>query len=217
VLHTESPSEVTGAPVSIVHMGSVYSGMRDPTPLFKALKLENLTTADVRIIFYGATQTAVLDLAKKTGVQGFVTVCPQVPHHRALEIQYTSDVLLLLQSPLDAANIPAKMFEYFAARRPILGIGVDDGIPAKLIRERHAGLYSSDPDALAAQLKAWVHEKRRTGHLSLLPETVSSGLSRAVQFALLEGFLENIVARRDGRSNRERYSSANITPSELRS
>ncbi len=198
ILHPESRSNRLGAPLSIVHMGSVYSGIRDPTPLFKALQLASFTPADLRIRFYGATPSAVLDLAKKIGVPGFGTACAQVPHHRALDIQNTSDVLLLLQSPLDVANIPAKMFEYFAARRPILGIGADDGIPARLIRERHAGLYSSNPDVLAGQLKAWVQEKRRTGQLTALPETVSRGLSRADQFARLEGFLEAIVACRGG-------------------
>ena len=199
IAHPESRSILSGTPLSIVHMGSVYSGMRDPTPLFKALKSGSFTPADLRITFYGATHSAVLDLAKKIGVQGFVTACTQVPHHRALDIQNTSDVLLLLQSPLDAANIPAKMFEYFAARRPILGIGVESGIPARLIRERKAGLYSSNPDVLAAQLRAWVDEKRLSGVIAPLPEPALKGLSRADQFARLEGFLTDLACRRPQR------------------
>ena len=178
-----------GLPVSIVHMGTIYPGLRDPSLLFEAIRLANLTPGEVEVAFYGAGGNTVLPLAARHGVQDFVKVPPRVPYQRALEIQAASDVLLLLQSPADMANVPAKTFEYFAARRPILGLGLDEGIPARLVRERNAGLYRTDAGAIAKQLIAWVAQKRVDGVIPALAESASAGLSREEQFERLESFL----------------------------
>jgi hypothetical protein len=178
-----------GLPVTIVHMGTVYSGLRDPAVLFEAIKLAGLTPQEVEVGFYGAASQSVLPLAAKFGVQDFVKVPPRVPYDRALEIQRTSDILLLLQSPADLANVPAKTFEYFAARRPILGLGLDEGIPAKLVRDRNAGCYVTDSRLVAEQLKSWVDQKRHNGVIPCTPESALAGLTRAEQFSRLESFL----------------------------
>ncbi len=105
-------------------------------------------------------------------------------------------MLLLLQwnNPREQGNIPAKVFEYFAARRPILGIGFEDGVPARWIRERGAGLYSSDPAVIADQLRRWIAARRQTGGLAALPESARTGLARDTQYAKLESFLGQLVA-----------------------
>ena len=126
-------------------------------------------------------------------IEGFVKIPPRVPYQKAMELQRINDVLLLLQSPDDAANVPAKTFEYFAARRPILGIGLDNGIPATLVRERNAGLYVTEVNAIAEQLKAWVAQKRNGGTIPALPASASQGLSRAEQFRRLEKFIAQVL------------------------
>jgi len=188
----DPPLVPPGLPVSIVHMGTVYSGLRDPAVLFEAITLAKLTPQEVEVAFYGAVPSAVLPLAEKFGVREFVKVPPRVSYDKALEIQRTSDVLLLLQSPADMANVPAKTFEYFAARRPILGLGLDDGIPAKLVRDRKAGSYVTDSRIVAEQLKTWVNQKRSIGEIPALPDSVSAGLSRVEQLARLEAFIGSL-------------------------
>jgi hypothetical protein len=97
-------------------------------------------------------------------------------------------VLLLMQwnDPREQGNLPGKLFEYLGARRPILGLGFEDGVPARIIRERAAGLFCNDPEEIAAQLRAWLETKRRLGHLPPLPAEVAAGFTRAEQFARLE-------------------------------
>jgi glycosyltransferase involved in cell wall biosynthesis len=182
-----------GLPLTIVHMGAVYSGLRDPTVLFEAMNLAGIKPGEVEVGFYGADPGSVIPRAAKYGVSQLVTVPPRVPYGKALEIQRTSDVLLLLQSPSDLGHVPAKMFEYFAARRPILGLGLDQGIPARLVRERKAGCYATDVTAVAEQLKIWVEQKRRDGFIPALPESAAAGLSREEQLAKLEPFLESLA------------------------
>ena len=190
----DGPSPMRGGlPVSIVHMGTVYSGLRDPTVLFEAIKLAGVKPGELGVAFYGAVPGAVIPLATKFGVEEFVTVPPRVSYDKALDIQRRSDVLLLLQSPADIGNVPAKTFEYFAARRPILGLGLDQGIPARLVRERNAGCYVTDPRAVAEQLERWIKQKRGSGVIASLPESAAAGLSRAEQFTRLETFLQSLL------------------------
>jgi len=119
-----------------------------------------------------------------------VSVHPMVPYRQSIQIQRSADVLLLLQwnDPKEQGNCPAKLFEYLAVLRPILGIGLDNGVPATIIRQRQAGFFSNDPQQIAAQLRHWLTQKQSQGHLPSLPSTVSNGLSRDVQFLRLEQF-----------------------------
>ena len=179
-------------PVTITYMGVLYEGLRDPSVLYQAIARSGLAPGDVQVHYYGPTEDEVMPLAKLHGVADFVRVMPRVTFTQSVDIQRTSDVLLLLQAAVDARNVPAKLFEYFAARRPILGVGLDNGEPARLISERKAGFYRSDPAAMAEQLRAWVDEKRRTGVVLPPPLDSVAGLSRAEQFDKLEEFISRV-------------------------
>ena len=186
-------NRAANAPLSIVYLGGMYNGMRDPSVLYEAFKLSQLSPQDVRLSYYGPSADEIWPLASAFGVKDFISVESPVPHARSLEIQRSSDILLLLQSPLDSTNVPAKVFEYFGARRPILGLGLDQGVPAKLIRERGAGFYATNAVALAEQLRRWVAVKREQGMIPDLPKSVRAGLSRNEQLKVLEGFLRSVI------------------------
>jgi glycosyltransferase involved in cell wall biosynthesis len=184
-----SPDIPAFGPVSITYVGGLYGGLRDPSALYRAIAASGLSPQDVRIAYYGPGEAEVMPLAQRHGVAGHIVLGGRVPYQRSLQIQRDSDVLLLLQSPDDPRNVPAKLFEYFASRRPILGIGLDAGIPARFIRERAAGLYSSDPDAIAAALRGWRDQKAGLGKIPDLPERARAGLSRGRQFDRLREIL----------------------------
>lgn len=177
----------------IVYAGVIYAGRRDPTPLFKALKLLGEAAKDVSIQFYGSEPAMVLPAAEAIGVTEHVTVLPRVPYRRSIEIQRAADLLLLLQwnDPKEQGNCPGKLFEYLAVRRPIIGIGLEDGVPAQFIREREAGVFSNDPEIIAASLRQWLAQKK-AGGVPLLPESARNGLTRDLQFEKLEAFLEEM-------------------------
>jgi glycosyltransferase involved in cell wall biosynthesis len=181
-----------GEPVTITYMGVLYQGLRDPSVLYQAIAQSGLAPDDIQVHFYGPSEDEVMPLAKLHSVADYVRVMPRVTFAQSVDIQRTSDVLLLLQASVDARNVPAKLFEYFAARRPILGVGLDNGEPARLIGERKAGFYRSDPEAMAGHLRAWVDEKRRTGMVAPPPPDSVTGLSRTEQFDKLEGFIAGI-------------------------
>jgi hypothetical protein len=114
-----------------------------------------------------------------------------------------ADVLLLLQSsdPRDEGNLPAKLFEYLYARRPILLIGYEHGIAARLVIERSAGLVANSPVKIRDQLQRWF-ENKRAGRLDRLDQSVSLGLGRDDQYAKLERLLEELLEKQVSTSRR---------------
>jgi glycosyltransferase involved in cell wall biosynthesis len=189
------PRAERGHVLTIRYMGSIYPGFRDPSPVFAGIALLPYALRDrVAVEFYSDAEDAVIAAAAAHGVTDIVAVKPRVPYRRALELQMQADVLLLLQSTdrQDEGNLPAKLFEYLYARRPILFVGYQRGIAARLIGERSAGLVTSNPATIRDQLQAWIAEKE-AGGLRMLERRVCAGLSRDEQFQHLERLFAKIL------------------------
>jgi hypothetical protein len=193
---SSSPSSPArpNAPLIIGYTGGIYPGRRDPTPLFMALKMLGEMGDRFRVVFCGTDPLHVWPLAERAGVARLVEVRPGIPYAESLMFQRQSDVLLLMQwnDPREQGNCPGKFFEYIASLRPILVLGLEDGVPATITRERSAGFCSNDPPTIARQLQRWLREKESAGYIQSLPATARDGLSRTIQFEKLESFLEDI-------------------------
>jgi glycosyltransferase involved in cell wall biosynthesis len=186
-----------GEVLTIRYTGSIYRGLRDPSVVFAGIGLlpEKLRNR-VIVEFYGESADAVLTAAVAHGITEAVAVNPRVPYQRALELQVKADVLLLLQSndKRDDGNLPAKLFEYLFARRPILFIGYERGIAARIIAERGAGFIANDPKRICNQLQVWLAQKQ-TGELKTLDRAVCFGLSREEQYQKLERLFTEILVK----------------------
>jgi hypothetical protein len=187
--------------LTIRYTGSIYRGFRDPSAVFAAIGLlpEALRNRVV-VEFIGDAGDHVLALARQHHIGDCVTVRPPVPYRRALELQMTADILLLLQwnDKRDEGNLPGKIFEYLYARRPILFIGYEHGAAAKLIRGRRAGFVSNTPARIRDQLQVWT-EQKQAGRLERLDASVSQGLSRDDQFCRLECIFANVLNHQNAR------------------
>ncbi|MGI9450622.1 MAG: glycosyltransferase, partial [Geminicoccaceae bacterium] len=185
-----------GLPLRLLHAGTIYPGRRDPAALFKAIKRHEISPNQLRIQFYGHQLKTIEEQAKRFGIVDFVDLEDAVPYRQAIELQKRSDILLLLQwnDPADEGSVPAKVFEYFASGRQILGLGPVNGGPSRLIRERKAGLFSNDPDEIGRQLKVWIEEKRQNGQVKAPDPKAAHGLDRQGQYQKLERFCQAIIA-----------------------
>lgn len=181
--------------VEVIYAGALYPGRRDPSPLFQAIQQSNLTPEDIRVSFYTDYNNIIEDLAHKFEVTAYVKLNPPTDYYSILKIQKQSDILLLLQwtDPRNNGNVPAKVFEQLALRRPILCIGPLEGVPARLIRERNAGLVAIEPDIITEYITAYSERKKETGLMALLPPSVCEGLERDTQFNSLYTFLETLL------------------------
>ena len=65
-----------------------------------------------------------------------------MPHFQTVAEQRAANVLLLplRDEPEYAKALPGKIFEYLAARRPVLGIGQENGAAATVLKDSGAGV-----------------------------------------------------------------------------
>ncbi len=186
-----------GSPgLEIVYTGGIYPGYRDPSPLFAAMKRLDDQGLSCRMVFHGTRPPAVAPLAAAQGISHLVEVREVLSHEAALKRQRESDILVLMQwnDPREQGNVPGKFFEYLGARRPILVLGLRDGVPASIVRERGAGFFSNEPGEIAEQLVRWLEIKEDKGLLPPVPESARAGFARDQQYARLEPFLEALIA-----------------------
>jgi len=131
---------------TISHIGSLLSG-RNPEQLWQVLNdltQENPSFAKAFLLqLVGAVSEDVLSSIKKAGLSNFIENRGYVSHKEAIEIQRSSQVLLLIE--IDSAEtrciIPGKLFEYMISKRPILAIGPQGADIATLITETNAGKF----------------------------------------------------------------------------
>jgi hypothetical protein len=85
-----------------------------------------------------------------------------------VRIQRQSQVLLLLlwDHPAEFAVYPAKLFEYLAARRPILATGGPRGEAAELLENVRAGVYASDKESIERTLQSWWDQYVTSGRVT---------------------------------------------------
>lgn len=130
-------------PLIMLHSGIVYPSERDPTQLFEALgrlkQAGRLGPDDLRIRFRASVHDDLLNsLAKAHGAQDFIELCPAIPYRHALAEMLAVDALLVMQASNCNAQIPAKIYEYLRAGKPILALTDPAGDTAGVLRE--AGL-----------------------------------------------------------------------------
>ena len=194
---TEGPFDgAAGQPgLEIVYTGGIYPGYRDPSPLFAAMKQLDEQGQRCRMIFHGVRAGMIAPLVEAQGVSHLVEVREVLVHEEALRRQRESDILVLLQwnDPKEQGNVPGKFSEYLGARRPILVLGLHDGVPATIVRERNAGFFSNEPKEIAGQLIRWLEIKQESGLLPPVPESARAGFSRDEQYARLERFLAGLI------------------------
>lgn len=187
----------TGArPLLMLHSGIVYPLERDPTQLFRALgrltEAGTLGPADLRIRFRAAVHEDLLrDLARAHGAQDFVELGSSIPYRDALAEMLAVDVLLVMQASNCNAQIPAKIYEYLRAGKPILGLTDPDGDTAGVLRRAGlndvARLDSADEIAqvLPALVRAWREGKAVLPQTPAVQQASRRGRSQALA-ALLE-------------------------------
>jgi glycosyltransferase involved in cell wall biosynthesis len=130
----------------ITHTGSFF-GWRDPRPFLRALA--GTDDDDVVARFVGDFRAADLEWAHGLDLGDRLQLEPFAPRRRSLELQRDSEALLLLLPDVGerGRDVPSgKLFEYFAARRPILAAVPPDGTAAGLVREAGAGIVVAPDD-----------------------------------------------------------------------
>jgi glycosyltransferase involved in cell wall biosynthesis len=178
----------------ITHTGSFF-GKRDPRPFLTALARLG---PDVVARFVGDFRRSDLDWVRANGLEHRLELLPYGPRQRSLELQRASDALLLLLPEVGqrGQDVPSgKLFEYLAARRPILAAVPPAGTAAQLIREAGAGIVVApdDIDGIHHALEELVQQWRSDQLTDVsLPPALVERISRRTRARELAELLQSI-------------------------
>ncbi len=131
---------------SLSHIGSLLSE-RNPENLWQVLAeiiAENNAFAGVfELKLVGTVSEEVLRSIKLNGLQAYLRLTGYVDHVQAVRIQRSSQVLLLIEINREETRgiIPGKLFEYLAAKRPIMAFGPQKWDVEHILEETRAGKY----------------------------------------------------------------------------
>lgn len=154
---------------NIVHTG-ILSADGNPVALWNSLKEKAASDPafdkELRIRLVGQTDDGVMATIREAGLSGHVIDLGYQSHRIAVREQMAASVLALPQrdDPDMRMILQGKVFEYLAARRPIIGFGREDGDLARVIAEAKAGKVFSFNDK--AGIRAFIDdawEKHRSG------------------------------------------------------
>ena len=151
-----------GAPMEkllLLHSGIIYPGDRDPRAFFQAISnlLETgLLHRDRLLVRFRASShdEEVRTIAMQCGVADVVEIAPAIAYRDAIAEILAADILLVFQGSSFNAQIPAKIYEYLRAGRPILGVLDLAGDTANRLREFSATSVAdiNDPEMISSEL-----------------------------------------------------------------
>ncbi len=154
---------------TIAHIGSLLAG-RNPKNLWKALSdlaSENeLFRTALQLEFVGVVSQEVMDSLYRYELGPYIKLKGYVSHKEAMRKQQRAQLLLLIEIDSEETKgiIPGKLFEYMAARRPILGVGPKEWEAGKLIVETNTGVAFNYQDSrvLKDLIRNWFERYRKS-------------------------------------------------------
>ena len=137
--------ERTDGEFRIVHTG-LFASDGNPLNLWDVLKEMCAEDGEfrkaLRIKLIGKTDREITAALEERGLGPNLQDEGYLPHDVTVKEQSGADILILplRQEPEYRKVLPGKIFEYLAARRPVLGIGQEDGAAAAVLEETGAGM-----------------------------------------------------------------------------
>ena len=113
--------------ITLLHSGIVYPSERDPTQFLLAIRAlidaGRISADRLRVRFRASMHEDFLrSLAVRFDLGECVELLPPIPYRDALDEMMRADILLIMQASNCNDQIPAKLYEYFRAGRPMLAL-----------------------------------------------------------------------------------------------
>jgi len=153
------PPAVDAETFTLLYTGNVAPREQTPQLLFDALEIctskHGIPANRIKVIFVGSRIDDLKRCLHWERVQPFIEVLPPVAHNEVLKLQRRSAVLLSLTHPGTKGVPTTKIFDYLAAKRPILAIPDDHGAVRDLLASTNAGVCRTTPESIADTLEKW--------------------------------------------------------------
>ena len=189
----------TKLPLRFVHSGLLYPSERDPSQFFSAisaLKKEGVISSDtVQIIMRASgNEDEYSQILKSMSIDDIIQLAPPVDYKLALMEMMDVDSLLIFQAANCNHQIPAKIYEYLRAGKPILALTDPDGDTASVLRE--AGIDTIvrlDDEQEIKRMFVKFFEQVKTKTAQLPDEHIVKKYSRRIHASELAKLLKDVI------------------------
>lgn len=199
-----TPPGVRAEPFLLLHSGLVYPNERNPADLFAAVatlkRSGKISREKLRIVLRASGNEGRYSAAiSALNIADIVELAPAVDYLTALREMLTADGLLILQAANCNAQVPAKLYEYLRAGRPILALTDSSGDTARVLANVGTGRIAplDSASAIEAALLTFIDEVKRDEWSRPSPEIVAR-YSRASQTGELARLFEQVVSNYAG-------------------
>lgn len=191
---------------TLSHIGSM-NGDRNPSALWEAIadvcKQKSDFQKDFVLRLVGNVDFTVRQSIHRFGLERFLDARPFIPHSEAVKMIQQSQILLLPINDVASSNgrLPLKLFEYLAAKRPILAIGNPQQDAGKVLRETQAGHIFSydDMNGIRSAIEDWYYQYKK-GVLNINSKNID-GYSRSNLASQYAALLSSLVSQRSKRTH----------------
>jgi Glycosyltransferase Family 4/Glycosyl transferases group 1 len=149
---------------SVVYTGRISAGRSTPRPLLDGFRELRRTSPELarrlELVFAGPLTAAETELLDAPDLAGSVKVLGALERDAVLALQrHANSLLVITEGSARRSVATGKLFEYLAARRPILVLG-EETEAARIVAETGTGIVTSasNPSLIAAALRSLLEQ-----------------------------------------------------------
>lgn len=194
-----SDSRKESAKVTLLHSGTLYPVERDSSDFFSAIaelkRSGAIHASNLEIVLRATGHDQILmSQLIEAGIEDIVRLEGSIDYHAALAEMQSVDGLLIFQADNCNYQIPAKIYEYLRAGKPILAMTDAKGETGRLMAEVGAGdvVPLDDSQAIRQGLDDFVR-KIRVNEFEALDREVVERYSRRAGAEKLARLLDEVV------------------------
>lgn len=198
---TSPPTPADRRPLQLLHSGLLYPHERNPELFFQAaaelLQEDALRAGEVMITLRASgNEAAYQKRIDELGLGPVFRLMPPVPYRDALVEMMGSDACLIFQARSCNQQIPAKVYEYLYARKPILGLTDPLGDTGRLLASTGATHIAAleDKTGVKNALRDFL-SALRNGSAPRATRDVVMQYSRRASSERLAGLLDEVVRK----------------------
>ena len=206
IFETATPkrSNIADDCLLMLHSGLIYPKDRNPSHFFAAVQSliasGKLDRNKIRIRFRAPQHgDEVSAFAAQYGLESVVDIEPPISYQDAISEMMAADALLVFQGSNFNAQIPAKIYEYIRAQRPVLAFLDPAGDTAVQLSQFKEGVFQADinsTESIQAALLAWLDGLQSLNFDKGMPANIEmvKRYSRKSQAKVLAELLDYCVA-----------------------
>ncbi len=184
--------------IVLLHSGILYPSERNPRQFFEALaELQNkgvIKAGEFKVVLRATGHDDLhKQLIQQNGLQDLVFVEPGIAYAEALAEMLVADGLLIFQAANCNHQIPAKIYEYLRAKRPIFALTDPQGDTAEVLIQAKVPYIAplDDKGAIIKELSNFL-DLIRTNKALIADMASIKSHSREARTQLLSALLEGI-------------------------